>query len=190
MSQLVVCGPTRFHELDEEATRLAGDSEFRRHLDTLQDTWGTWGDPEKLEARYEASARLKEMLGRTDAHDYDILKIRWKISDWRPGLGLPVCAMINVGRILPIEEAVRIGLVWSKECAARQGIIGPDVSQKNPLESWARVPATGRYRAYKHVLDCDVCWNHGIGKCELFVKIATLEIDSDLDPRQDPEHVG
>lgn len=192
MSRLVICGPTKFHAIDESMTALVGTPEARTLLVEIAETYDYWHLPkgalrEQVEQRHrELIEELRQLVGSLPRYVDDLAGLGRKISkgDLHATYAIPQCGMVSAGVAVPIGEAIARGLDWSKECARRNGILNDGGrGHENQLLNTRFVSPTGRYRAYKHAVDCEVCWLQGIGACEIFPLIARQEIESDVDPR-------
>lgn len=194
MTQLVICGPTRFHAIDEQATAALAIPRVRELAAVWQEAdWtvvlqrGTKRDRDAAWHRREESAdEFQQIATEHGLHEFAAAR-RWALRvisrhDWEPGYAIPQCGMVNAGVAVPIHVAEARGLSWSQECARRNGIVD-SIGGANPLLVTRIVTATGRSRAFRHAVDCEVCWNEGIAHCEIFPLIARGEIDSDVDPR-------
>lgn len=183
MTQLVLCGPTRFHAIDEEATIALRKPRVRELLaeHAPLDDYCIFerGTRQQLEHARLQCARLRDELRKLglSGSTWSFRRLGWIANAWEPGYAVPQCGMVSAAVAVPISEARARGLAWSLECARRNGI------GSNPLLSSRVATATCRYRAYRHAVDCEVCWNEGIRHCEIFPLIARGEIESDVDPR-------
>lgn len=167
-------------------TRIASTKEGRALFLAVHKNWGGIG--QDWTVGRAAEAELVAMIER-DLPRYDLCRVGSMIDwcGWQDGWGVPSCGMVKPGPAVNIEVAEARGLTWSMECAKRLGFYEwpPDAPP-----ALARVGWKGSRKAYMHAIDCETCLLEGIAKCEVFPRIAYQEIESDLDPRLDPEHVG
>jgi hypothetical protein len=188
VTALVLCGPTRFHAIDEEATEAIAKPRVRELLGLLaplDDLLMFERRPQPdLDAAFSRREKIRAELldlGMPGPH-WSFRRFSWIADRWKPGFAVPQCGMVDAGVAVTIREAEARGLQWSQECARRNGIVD-SIGNANPLLVTRIVTATGRSRAFRHAVECEVCWNEGIGGCDIFPLIARGEIESDVDPR-------
>lgn len=186
----VVFGATRFHVVDEPLmAALLADDKLVEALVWEATHWGNW----EGRRRDEAVARLGEHgleceTYRRTKKGRCLSDYVWKVRSWHDrgdrSLVIPICSMVQYGKPYRLEHALQLGMKWSLECAKKAGVYVAE----DPRPPLARVCWKGSRRAYMHTLECETCLNEGIAHCEIFPRIAKLEIESDLDPRLDPDH--
>jgi hypothetical protein len=165
--EFVVCGKKRFHRIDWHLTAALR------------------GLPAELLApgRYsEASQWLKKAFPGVYLFQLGSSRGRIGTGTDRDALAVSGCGVLRAGDVTPLSEALEAGLTGCTNASCFPTRLAGDVP---PLEV---VDATGMRRAYLHAVDCEVCQHRGIARCEVFPKIARREVESDIDPRLDPEH--
>lgn len=175
---MVVLGASRCHAADLQLTEAMADSEVRRLVFSHTELRG---DRRRRDCELELYDRLKAAGIEHWYHGaWHLFLLAWN-RPWKNGHGVPACRMYGFAPLRTLREAEREGFPLADECAKRLGLAADG---RHPL---TRADATGRYRAYRHLLDCEVCQLEGVSRCEVFPRIALREIESDVDPRLDPE---
>lgn len=165
--QLVICGPTRFHAVDDALTAVFRSKRGRKMLAQLRENQCT-------------VAAIRQAFPALEHRPFwDIGNLAWHVvSDkWKPGHAVARCRMIPPGPAITVAEAEARGLTWSKECAKALGLIQ---DPRPPLE---RATWKQSRQAYMHAIRCRTCSMSGIGGCDDFHRIATGYPDAGAKPR-------
>lgn len=165
---LVLRGATRCHLVDTVLTEYAAELK-KLAVKYLRACHAAWGRPDWEREDERLSSRLDE-LGRPGGAWF----YAHRLEAWRgPKDSIPRCNMVAPGPALRFADA---GQALAQEC-----------EKALDFPHRIRVDITGARRAYVHAMECAICQFEGVGRCEVFLKLGTREIESELDPRLDPD---